>query len=209
MVKFFVIILVAVMLVAVPFFLIGDTLEKVFADGGVVSLLREYGRSAWLAAIGLLIADLALPVPTTAVMAALGMIYGPVIGGCVAGLGSVVSGLVGYGLCRHFGRPVAIWLSGAEGLARGEEVFSNVGGWIVALSRWLPVVSEVVACVAGLSRMRFRVFLLALFSGSVPLGFVFAVIGNLGADMPMTTLILSAVLPVGLWVAIRPFTRAL
>ena len=70
MLKFLVIILFLVAVVVVPFFLIGDSFDRFFADGGIVGLLREYGSFAWLVAIGLLIADLALPVPTTAVMAA-------------------------------------------------------------------------------------------------------------------------------------------
>lgn len=209
MLKFLVIILFLAAVVAAPFFLIGDSFDTFFANGGIVSLLREYGGFAWLVAIGLLIGDLALPVPTTAVIAALGMIYGPVIGGCIAGFGSVVSGLIGYGLCRQFGRPLAIWLSGEDGLVRGETIFNDMGGWIVAMSRWLPVLSEIVACVAGLSRMSFRVFILALLCGSVPLGFVFAAIGDMGADSPMMTLILSAVLPICLWAAVRPFVRAI
>lgn len=192
-----------VLFITLPFFIFGEQIEQVFAGDGVVSWLQSFGSLAWVAAVGLLIADLAIPVPTTAVMAALGMVYGPVLGGAIAGLGSIISGLVGYVLCRNLGRPFALLLSGEKGLAEGEKLFQNIGGWIVAMSRWLPVVSEVIACLAGLSKMPFPMFLAALICGSVPLGFLFSTIGYIGGEYAMLTLILSALLPFILWVGVR------
>ena len=192
-----------VLFITLPFFIFGEQIEQVFAGDGVVSWLQSFGSLAWVAAMVLLIADLAIPVPTTAVMAALGMVYGPVLGGVIAGLGSIISGLVGYVLCRNLGRPFALLLSGEKGLAEGEKLFQNIGGWIVAMSRWLPVVSEVIACLAGLSKMPFPMFLAALICGSVPLGFLFSTIGYIGGEYAMLTLILSALLPFILWVGVR------
>ncbi|NQW00618.1 MAG: VTT domain-containing protein [Rhodospirillales bacterium] len=205
MVKLFAIVLALVVFVSVPFFMFGTQIEQIFAGQGIITWMQGFGAYAWAAAIGLLVADLAIPVPTTAVMAALGMVYGPVLGGFYGAVGSVVSGLVGYGLCRKLGRPFALWLSGEKGLAEGERIFESLGGWIVAMSRWLPVVSEVVACMAGLSRMSFPVFFAALVCGSVPLGFLFSTIGYMGGDQPLLTLLLSALLPFGLWAMVRPF----
>ena len=202
----FVLILIGVALfVAMPFFLFGEQIEPLFAGEGALQKLRSFGGFAWLAAIGLLISDVALPVPTTAVMAALGMIYGPVMGGFIAAVGSVVSGLMGYCACRYLGRPVAVRLNGQAGLIRGEALFGKSGGWVVALSRWLPIVSEVVACAAGLSRMPFYPFLGALVCGSVPLGFAYSILGYLGEDQPVLTLIVVALLPFGLWFFARPW----
>ena len=193
--------------VAFPFLFWGDRLDLMLTRDGAAQWLDDYGQFAWLAGIGLLISDLALPIPTTAVIAALGMVYGPILGGLVASVGSVVSGLIGYGLCRHLGRPCARWLSGERALATGERLFARAGGWVVALSRWLPILSEVVACLAGLSRMRFATFVGALLCGSIPLGFVFATIGHVGEGRPILTLALAAVLPFFLWAALRPVLR--
>lgn len=63
--------LVLAVVLAVPFLLWRDV--GVFTPEGAVAWLREYGRWAWLAGIGLLVADLFLPVPGTAIMAALGL----------------------------------------------------------------------------------------------------------------------------------------
>lgn len=203
MTKLIGIVLGLVLFILLPFLIFGEQIWQVFTDDGVVFWLKSFGSLAWLAAIGLLIADLAIPVPTTAVMAALGMVYGPVIGGIVASFGSIVSGLLGYALCRKIGRPFALLLSGKKGLAEGEKLFQNIGGWIVVMSRWLPVVSELVACLAGLSKMSFPIFLAALICGSLPLGFLFSSIGYIGDEHAALTLILSALLPFVLWVGVR------
>ncbi len=195
--------------VAAPFFFFGDQIEELFVGEGALQRLRGYGGFAWVVAIGLLISDLALPVPTTSVMAALGMIYGPLLGGIIAALGSVVSGLVGYILCRIVGRPVAVYLNGTAGLAKGEALFGRAGGWVVALSRWLPIISEVVACAAGLSKMRFAVFFAALVCGSIPLGFAYASLGYLGEDSPVLTLLVTAIMPFILWLLVRPLLQRL
>jgi uncharacterized membrane protein YdjX (TVP38/TMEM64 family) len=195
--------------IVLPFLLFGEQIEGMFIEGKAAQMLQSYGRYGWLVAVILLIADLVFPIPTSSVMASLGMIYGPLLGGAIATLGSLASGLTGYAICRYFGRPAAIWMNGEKGIVQSEAIFTRAGGWMVALSRWLPVFSEVVACLAGLARMPFRIFIAALFCGSVPLGFAFAGIGYLGLDYPITTLALSAMLPVLLWLIARPWLAKL
>jgi membrane protein DedA with SNARE-associated domain len=99
-------------------------------------------------------------------------------------------------------------LLGPEGLMDGERLFARVGGWLVVLSRWLPVFPEVIACMAGLARMPPLPFFAALVCGSAPLGFGFAAIGHAGGDYPVLAIALSAGLPPLLWLAVRPYFRA-
>ena len=63
-----------------------------------VLTLRKYESWAWALGIALIWADLLLPVPQTAVIAALGIIYGTLLGGLLGSLGLITSGLLGYGL---------------------------------------------------------------------------------------------------------------
>ncbi len=128
--------------------------------------------------MGLLVSDLVLPVPATGVMAALGVLYGPVRGGLIGAVGSILSGSIAYGLCRLLGRRAAVKLAGEKDLARAEGFFDSAGGWAVALSRWLPVLPEAVACLAGLARMRALSFFIALACGSIPMAFAFAALGH-------------------------------
>jgi uncharacterized membrane protein YdjX (TVP38/TMEM64 family) len=141
-------------------------------------------------------------------MAALGFVYGPVAGGLIATLGSFLSGALAYLLCRRFGRLAATRLLGPLQLVEAERLFAGVGGWLVVLSRWLPVFPEVIACMAGLARMRPLPFFVALACGSAPLGFAFAAIGHAGVDHPALAIALSAVLPPLLWLSVQPWFRA-
>lgn len=190
-------------IVALPFLIWGDRFEAVLGPDRLLGWFQEYRSVAWIVAIGLLVSDLILPIPNTMVMAALGALYGPLLGGFVSVVGNCLSGLLGYGLCRRFGRPVARRLLGESDLVAGEALFARSGGPMVALSRWLPVVPEVISCMAGLGRMPLRRFLLALLCGSVPLGFAVAAIGYAGSDRPFLTLLLSALLPLPIWYILR------
>lgn len=207
MLRLFVIAVALAVLVGLPFLFWGDYLEQGLAGDAAVGWLRDYGPFAWAAGIALLIADIALPVPSSAVMAALGIVYGPWLGGTIATVGVTAAGITGYGLARLFGYPLARRLAGADNLNEGEKLFNRRGGWLVALSRWVPVLAEVVAFMAGLTRMRFPLFVAALVCGAAPLGFLFAAIGDAGEDRPYLVLALSILLPALFWAVARPFVR--
>jgi uncharacterized membrane protein YdjX (TVP38/TMEM64 family) len=202
--RLFLILTAAVM---IPFVVWGDRFEAWFTGDAAVSWLRQLGPWGWLGGIGLLIADLFLPVPGTAVMSALGFLYGPWTGGAVSALGSFLSGSLAYGLTRWIHPRWATRLAGASELGKYHDLFARSGTWIVALSRWLPVLPEVVACLAGLSRMPARSFFFALACGSLPLGFAFAAIGAAGQQNPALALALSAVVPAALIAIARRWLR--
>jgi len=204
--RLFTIFLILAMLVLVPFLIWGDLFEEAMSLENTVEWLRSAGAWAWVAGIGLLIIDLFLPILGTVVMSALGLVYGWFFGGILSAMGSIGAGLLAYGLARKLGRKAANWLTGENGLEEGERLFrGELGGWLVALSRWMPVLPEVVACLAGIAKMPFGRFMTALCAGSVPMGFVFAWIGHTGQEKPMMALILSSGLPPLIWGAFRLF----
>lgn len=193
--------------IILPFLIWGQEFEAALSLEGVRAWLETYGAWAWLAGIMLLVADIVLPIPGTVVMSALGWKYGWLLGGCIAATGSILSGATAFFLCRWCGRSAARWIAGEEGLRKGERLFEQRGGWLVALSRWTPVLPEAVACLAGLCGMKRRVFLPALACGSLPLGFAFAAIGHMGHESPGLALALSALLPAALWLAALKWLR--
>jgi uncharacterized membrane protein YdjX (TVP38/TMEM64 family) len=205
--KLVVIVVWLVAMVVLPFALWGDTLEALFTGDGAIQTLHGSGASAAIIAIGLLIADLLVPIPAAAVMAALGIVYGPVLGGLVAVIGSFLSGVVGYVIFRKLGRPAALWIMGNDALDGGERIFNQFGGWLVAASRWVPVLPEVISCLAGLTRMPLAAYLAALLCGAVPVGFTFALVGYLGADNPVLTISFCAVAPLLLWAVVHRMVR--
>ena len=191
----------------VSFGIWGGNFMRWFTGDAAIEWVRAWGAWGWLAIIALLMSDLILPVPATPVMAAAGYLYGPLLGGLISATGSFLAGLLGYGLCRAFGQNIARRLAGERELDEHETLFQRSGPWLVAASRWLPLLPEVVSCLAGLTRMPFRTFALALTCGSIPLGFVYAAIGAAGQDHPILALVLSIVVPPILWLLVRPLLR--
>lgn len=187
--------------VLIPFLIAGGTFEKQFTFAGTRDWLAVYGwQWGWLAALVLLSADLVLPVPATGVMSGLGYVYGFPLGGAIAAGGSFFSGALAYWLCRRWGARVAGKLLGERDRERGERLFAGgAGGWLVALSRWMPLLPEVVACMAGLTGMPPRRFYLSLACGCIPMGFVFAAIGAAGTDRPGLAIGLSILIPAVLY----------
>ncbi len=191
----------------IPFMIWGEALEAAFSVQGARAWMADFGQGAGVAGMGLLVADILLPIPSTLVISALGLTYGPLIGGLYGAAGSALAGLIAYGLSRWLGRPLALRLAGEAGLREGETFFAAGGAWLVACSRCLPILPEAVACLAGLNRMPFRTFLLAVLCGSLPMGFAFAAIGALGQDDPAWALLLSVVVPALLWLGARRWMR--
>jgi len=188
-------------IITTPFLIWGEWFARMFTGDALQEWLASYGRAwGWLAAVLLLVADLFLPVPGTAVMSGLGYMYGAWTGGLTATAGSFLSGSLAYGLCRWCGETAARRLMGERGFEQGVKLFAGGGGGLmVAGSRCLPLLPEVVACMAGLTKMPAARFFPALACGSMPVGFVFAWIGAAGREAPGLAIGLSILVPVLLY----------
>jgi uncharacterized membrane protein YdjX (TVP38/TMEM64 family) len=159
--------------------------------------LGRYGSWAWAAGIALIWADLLLPVPQTAVIAALGVIYGTLLGGLLGSLGLITGGLLGYGLMFTSARRLVQRFAGRQSVHRMESLFSRNGAWAIVLTRSLPYsVPEAMVFLAGLAGMPMAKFAAALTVGSVPTAFAFAAIGAGWAGQPTLALVVSYVLPI-------------
>jgi uncharacterized membrane protein YdjX (TVP38/TMEM64 family) len=162
-----------------------------------VLALRNHGSWAWALGIVLIWADLLLPIPQTAVIAALGIIYGTLVGGLLGSLGLITGGLFGYGLMLTSARRFARRFAGRRSLHKMESLFDRGGAWAIILTRSLPYsVPEAMVFLAGLAGMPMRAFTAALTLGSVPTAFAFAAIGAGWADRPIVALAVSYVLPI-------------
>lgn len=164
-----------------------------------VLTLREYHSWAWAVGIALIWADVVLPIPQTAVIAALGVIYGTLLGGLLGSLGLISGGLLGYVLMLTSARRFVQRFAGRQSLHKMERVFEQGGAWAIVLTRSLPYsVAEIMVFLAGLARMPIGQFIAALTIGGVPTAFAFAAIGAGWADQPIVALVASYVLPIPL-----------
>jgi uncharacterized membrane protein YdjX (TVP38/TMEM64 family) len=185
-------ILAIVAVLAVPYFIWGEQVEAAWEGANVVEYLRSQGPLAAVVAVGLICADLFVPMPSGAIMAALGLIYGMWVGGLIATFASFMAGLVGYTLCRAIGPRAAAWIASDSEIARLSGFFERTGMWAIAVSRLLPWIPEIIACLAGLSRMSFARFATGNLIGSVAVGFLNAYFGSHGETDPETLAVVIA-----------------
>jgi uncharacterized membrane protein YdjX (TVP38/TMEM64 family) len=195
--------LLLALVLLLPFLVLDDRLDMLLGGPELAAWFQTAREWGWLAGLGLLVGDLLLPVPATGVMAALGVAYGPLSGGAISAVGSFLAGALGYGACRLLGSAGLERLLGKADLERARRLAASTGGWLVAGSRALPLLPELVACAAGLVRMPPRRFFPALACGTVPTGFTFAGIGALGGDHPVATLLATTLVPLILWFLVR------
>jgi uncharacterized membrane protein YdjX (TVP38/TMEM64 family) len=163
----------------------------------MLSMLRQSHGWAWAFGIALIWADLVLPVPQTAVIAALGIVYGTVLGGLIGSVGLITGGLLGYLAMRTALRGLVKRHVGRRSLDRMENLFARGGAWAIVLTRSLPYsIPEALVFLAGIAGMPMGKFLAALTVGSVPTAFAFAALGAGWADEPVLALLASYVLPI-------------
>jgi uncharacterized membrane protein YdjX (TVP38/TMEM64 family) len=160
-------------------------------------MLQTYDAWAWAVGIALIWADLVLPVPQTVVVAALGIIYGTVLGAVLGSVGLITGGLLGYVLMLTSARRMAKHFVGPQALNTMEGLFERAGAWAIVVTRSLPYsVPEAMVLLAGLAGMPLGKFAAALAVGSVPTAFAFAAIGAGWADRPVLALAVSYGLPI-------------
>ncbi len=193
--------IIATALMLAAFFAWGGYFEQLLTDDPD----PHPGRWDWVLVVGLLTLDVFLPVPATAVLASLGMAYGPWWGGVIGTIGTFAAGTTGYWLCRVLNERAARFLVGERGMEMGQKFFAHQGGWVIALSRWTILLPELLSCYAGLMRMPPRQYFAALLCGTLPMSFVYAWLGSTDAAQENKWLALgiSAAVPVGLWAGWR------
>ena len=196
--RFWLVPFVLILFVVIPFLIWGEALTSLMSPDPETGSFGDSEGWVWAIGIGLLIADIFIPIPTTAIITALGIVYGAVLGAIIAIVGSIMAAIIGYAIGRWLGRPIAQRFLG-DAMAGGERIFASYGGWIVAASRWLPVLPEVVSMVAGVSKFHFTTFVFAALCGVIPFSVVFAWVGHLGAGQPVWTMAASALAPLVLW----------
>lgn len=206
--RIFLLFFLLIVLFSLPFLFLGDAIEGSLSGAGALEWMRGLGAWGWAAGVLLLVFDLFLPVPATAVLFGMGALYGPWLGAALGFVGAFGAGLLGFTLARRFGRRMALRMLGRAELRKAERLTDRYGGALVACSRWVPILPEVVSVSVGLSRMSLRRFLLASAVGCAPLAIVFAGLGAWATDEPGLALIVTVALSVVTWWGAILVTRA-
>jgi uncharacterized membrane protein YdjX (TVP38/TMEM64 family) len=138
--------------------------------------MRAAGAAAAFLGLGLLTADVVLPVPASIVMVANGALFGLVPGAALSLLGGVSATLVGFALGRR-GRGVVERVTTPAARARADRLLTRWGPWAVVSTRAVPVLAETVSVLAGTSPMRWSVAICAGAAGTAVPALLYAAAG--------------------------------
>jgi uncharacterized membrane protein YdjX (TVP38/TMEM64 family) len=199
LVKIFCLIILLSLLFLLGYFLWGESLESFFNQEKVGYWFGTIKPYAWAIGIGLLIADLLLPIPATPIMAALGTVYGPLLGTLFSFIGSFLAGYLGYFVARFLSNKALKWLASGEDIVKFQDFFDKWGGAAIIISRMTPILPEVLTIIAGLSKMKIDRFTVALSLGTLPTAFLYAYIGHAAKTEPVYAIIAAALLPLAVW----------
>ena len=117
----------------------------------------------------LLFADLFIAVPTLTIAILSGYFLGHTYGAISALCGVILAGICGYTLSRYYGDAILGFLVKDEDKRKDAIMtFQKHGFMMILLSRAMPILPEVTACLSGMTRMSFSRFILAWLISSVP-----------------------------------------
>lgn len=141
-------------------------------------------RAFWVGTalvIGLLWLDLVLPVPSSVVMTFSGWFLGFGPGALAAFAGSMAAAFTGFYACRWGGQRVFERLAGKQNIKPVDAWFRRNGVLAIIVSRPVPMLTEILSCLAGLTRLPARTFLAANLCGHIPVSLLYAWAGSRGA----------------------------
>jgi uncharacterized membrane protein YdjX (TVP38/TMEM64 family) len=164
-------------------------------EPAVARWLSDAGPGSAAVIVGLLVADVFLPVPSSVVMVLSGAAFGVLGGAALALVGSIAGEWLGFELVRRYGRTVSSRIVGENELAWVTHFFKRHGIVAVIVTRPLPVVMETMSLVAGLSGMTRGAFLTASLIGTAPIVLVYAYAGavsrQVGSLLPAVVILIA------------------
>jgi uncharacterized membrane protein YdjX (TVP38/TMEM64 family) len=156
--------------------------------------MQHGGILAAALGVGLLIADVLLPVPSSLVMVAHGALFGVWIGTFLSLLGSVGAALFGFAIGRRGGNLLERIVSPAE-RKRADRILAHWGALAIVVTRPIPLLAETVAIMAGASSsLGWGRMALAALIGSLPPALLYALTGAAFANFQSTSLMFAVVL---------------
>ena len=167
-------------------------------SGANVEQLRDYLLSfgVWapvISAILMVLQALVLPVPSSLLTLANGLLFGTAWGALLSWSSAMVAAVLCYYLARLFGRPLVGKLVGEKPLDLADRFFQRYGKHAVLIARLIPGISfDVVSYAAGLSSIGPWGFVLATGIGQIPGTIMYSFLGE---TMPQAARI-------GLWIVL-------
>jgi uncharacterized membrane protein YdjX (TVP38/TMEM64 family) len=118
-----------------------------------------------------------IPFPTAAIAVLGGVLYGPWMGGIAVIIGVNTAASISFVLARYFGRHFVSEYE-RDWVKKYDDLLSSQGLYAVMAMRLLFFPFDVVSIGSGLTRMRYRQYIIGTFLGSLPHAISFVVLGN-------------------------------
>jgi len=118
-------------------------------------------------------------IPAGVFMLAAGLSFGTMFGAIILIIGTILSSTIGFVFARYFGKDyVQKRLQNTKFSDVGKKI-AEKGFLIILLLRLVPILPyDVINYICGLSKIRYRDFILATFIGTVPACFLYAYLGE-------------------------------
>ncbi|ESP93736.1 TVP38/TMEM64 family protein [Pseudoalteromonas luteoviolacea] len=130
--------------------------------------------------IGLLFLDLFIAVPTLTLILLAGYFLGAFVGGISAIIGMLLAGTAGYAISYKYGNKLfdKLVTNPAE-RADAIALFQKRGPVVILLSRATPILPEISACMAGMTKMSFKHFISYWLISTLPYALIAAYAGSI------------------------------
>ena len=137
-----------------------------------------------------------------------GKIFGIFWGALISFSGAFLAAAIGFYACRYGGHAVYQRLVGKEDMQRIDQWFGRYGLFAVIMSRPIPMMTEILSCLAGLTDVKPRYFLGAAALGTYPVCLIYAYVGDKGAlSDPLPLLLVALIIPGLGWLLTRSLQR--
>ena len=143
------------------------------------SLARQRGGGGAAAAVlslGLLVADVFIPIPSSVIMIGNGALFGIASGAALSLAGSLGAAVLGFAIGRRSRRLLLRLVTPTEA-ARADQLLARWGALAIVITRPLPLLAETVAILAGASPLSWSRMIVASLLGAAPSCLLYAVTG--------------------------------
>lgn len=135
---------------------------------------QEY---VWISGL-FLSSDILLPVPSSIIMYANGLVLGTIWGTLLSMVCALISSCVGYVLGLLSAKTLR-----ASKREEATNILNKYGVIGIIVSRGVPILSESISYTAGYMRMKFKTFFVLNVIGYLPITLLYAYFGSLGSDL--------------------------
>ena len=171
--------LIIILLFALTYFF--PNLKDFASPTFVREYLLGFGIFSYPIFVLLLLVAVPLPIPSTPIILAGGYLYGTVLGSVLALIAVLIGSSISFLLIRTYGQPLLEKLVDKHHIDHFHHIFKK-HGWIIAfISYVVPIFpSDCVSALLGLTKIRYRMFLLLVIAGHIPR---FLIVNSLGEDL--------------------------